>query len=213
MNMFVMAFQAWMLVLAIGIDAFACSFGYGSNKIKIPFKSVMIINIICTLLVAVGLYFGVFINHFLSEGAAAWIAFAILFGLGVTKVFDSLIKGVIRKYNGINKDFKFSLFNLGFIFKVYADPEKADIDQSKELSPKEAMPLAIALGLDGLSVGIGIGLTLINPFLILGLAFINDIIAVMLGAYLGNKLAQKVTFNLSWVTGVVLITIAILEIL
>ena len=213
MNTLVMVFQAWMLVLAVGIDAFVCSFGYGSNKIKIPFKSVMVINIVCTLLIAAGLYFGVFINGFLSEGAAEWIAFAILFTLGLIKLFDSAIKGLIRKHNGIDKRLKFSLFNLKFIFKIYADPEEADVDQSKELSPREAMPLAIALGLDGLSVGIGIGLTLINPLLILGLSLVSDIIAVILGAYLGNKLAQKIKFNLSWLTGVVLITIAILEIL
>lgn len=213
MNVIVLLFQAWMLVFALGIDAFACSFGYGASKIKIPFKSVLVINLVCTSLLAIGLFLGVIINNFLSEDIAAWIAFAILFGLGISKIFDSTIKGMIRKYDGIEKDFNFSLFNLRFIFKIYADPEKADVDQSKELTPKEAMPLAIAVGLDGLSVGIGIGMAMMNPFLILGLALITDVIAVILGAYLGNKLARKFNFDLSWIGGVILIVIAILEVL
>jgi len=212
MNILILLFQAWMLVFALGVDAFACSFGYGASKIKIPFKSVLVINAVCTSLLAIGLFLGVIINNFLSADVAAWIAFTILFGLGLSKIFDSTIKGVIRKYNGIDKNFKFSLFNLSFIFKVYADPEKADVDQSKELTPKEAMPLAIAVGLDGLSVGIGIGLAMMNPFLILGLALITDVIAMMLGAYLGNKLARKFNFDLSWIGGVILIVIAILEV-
>ena len=206
-------FQAWILVMALAIDAFVCSFGYGISKIKIPFKSVMVINAVCTSLLAIGLFLGAIINNFLSEDIAGWIAFVILFLLGISKIFDSAIKRLIRKNNGIDKDFKFSFFNLGFIFKVYANPEEADVDHSKELTPREAMPLAIAVGLDGLSVGIGIGITLINPFLILGLSLFSDIIAVILGAYLGNRLARKINWDLSWIAGVILILIAILEVL
>jgi len=202
-----------MLVLALGIDAFVCSFSYGASKIKIPFKSVLVINIVCVTLLAIGLFLGAIINSFLSDGIADIIAFIILFGLGISKIFDSTIKQVIRKYNGIDKDFKFSLFNLSFILKIYADPKVADVDQSKELTPKEAMPLAVAIGLDGLSVGIGIGIAMINPLLILGLSRISDTIAIMLGAYLGNKIAKKVNFDLSWLSGIILIIIAIFEIL
>ena len=213
MNIIILLLQAWMLVLALGIDAFVCSFGYGANKIKIPVKSILVINIVCMSLLAIGLFLGAVINSFLSGDIAGWIAFIILFSLGVSKIFDSTIKGIIRKYNGIDKNFKFSLFNLSFIFKIYADPKEADVDQSKELTPKEAMPLAIAIGLDGLSVGIGIGLVMINPFLILGLSRISDTLAIVLGAYLGNKLAQKTNWDLSWVSGIILILIAIFEIL
>lgn len=213
MSMLVLIFQAWILVFALGIDAFACSFGYGASKIKIPFKSVLVINVICTSLLAIGLFLGTIINNFLSENIATWIAFAILFGLGLSKIFDSTIKSVIRKHNGIDKNFKFSFFNLSFIFNIYANPEKADVDQSNELTPKESMPLAIAIGLDGLSVGIGIGLATMNPLLILSLALLTDMIAIILGAYLGNKLAKKFNFDLSWIGGVILIVIAVLEIL
>jgi len=213
MNIIILLFQAWMLVLALGIDAFVCSFSYGASKIKIPFKSVLVINGVCVTLLAIGLFLGVIINSFLSANIASWIAFTILFGLGISKIFDSTIKGIIRKYHSIEKDFKFSLFDLSFILKVYTDPKEADVDQSKELTPKEAMPLAIAIGLDGLSVGIGIGIAMINPFLILGLSRISDTIAIMLGAYLGNKLAQKTNWDLSWISGVILILIAISEIL
>ena len=215
MNLIIVVFQAWILVMAIGIDAFVCSFGYGTNKIRIPFRSAMVINLVCTALLGVGLIFGTAIGSLLPESMADWIAFTILFLLGISKIFDSAIKGVIRRHNGINKEVKFSLLSLGFMLKVYADPKKADIDDSKELIPREATPLSIALGLDGLSVGfgVGVGMTAIGALLILGLSLITGILLVLLGCFLGNRIVQRTALDLSWLSGAILIGIAIAGIL
>ena len=210
METVIIVFQAWMLVVALGIDAFACAFGYGASKIKIPLKSVMLINIVTSALLAAGLFFGRIIGNFLPEETAKWVAFAILFALGTYKLFDSAIKKTIRKHNGVDKKIEFSLFNLKFLLNIYADPVKADVDGSQELSLKEATPLAIAVGLDGLSVGFGVGIAAVtNAFLIVGLSLISDILAVMLGCYLGNKIANKTSLDLSWLSGVILIGIAL----
>lgn len=98
---------------------------------------------------------------------------------------------------------------------MYADPNKADVDGSKILSPKEATPLAIAVGLDGLTVGlgVGVGIAAANAFLLVGLSLISDILAVILGCYLGNKIVQKASLDLSWVSGAILIVIAIIGVL
>ena len=215
MSIVIMLFQAWILVVALGIDVFACSFGYGANKIKIPVRSVILINFTCSLMLGAGLFFGSAISSFLSENAASWIAFTILSLIGVLKIFDSIIKKFIRRHNGVNKEVAFSLLNLGFILKVYADPNKADVDDSKVLSHKEAAPLAIAVGFDGLTVGfgIGVGIAVVNAFLLVGLSLISDIIAVVLGCYLGNKIAQKTSLDLSWLSGAILIAIAVIGVL
>ena len=213
MNVIMMVLQTSMLLTALAIDSFVCSFGYGANKIKIPFKSMMSINIICTILLAIGVFFGNIIGNYIPEDVTMWISFFILFLLGLSKLFDSAVKNVTRKLNGVSKEFKFSWSGLGFVLNVFANPEKADIDNSKVLSPKEAIPLAIALGLDGLSVGLGIGLAVTNIFLLLGLSLVSDVIAITLGCYLGNKVAQKSTMELSWLGGVILILIAVLEVL
>jgi len=207
-----MVLQTSMLLTALAIDSFVCSFGYGANKIKIPFKSIMAINIICTILLAIGVFFGSIIGNYIPEDVTMWISFFILFLLGLSKLFDSAVKNVTRKLNGVSKEFKFSWSGLGFVLNVFTNPEEADIDNSKVLSPKEAIPLAIALGLDGLSVGLGIGLSVTNIFLLLGLSLVSDVIAITLGCYLGNKVAQKSTMDLSWLGGVILILIAILEV-
>lgn len=196
-----MLFQAWLLVFALSIDAFVCSFSYGSSKIKIPFKSMILINVISTIMIVIGIYLSDFIILFLSDNGAMIIVFIILFTIGVIKLFESIIKSLIRKYEA-----------LSIILKIYADHEKADVDDSKELSLKEAIPLAIALGLDGLSVGIAIGLTEINSLLIISLSLISDMLAILLGSYLGNKVAIKIKINLSWLAGVVLILLALFQV-
>jgi len=209
----IIIFQTLILVMALAIDAFVCSFAYGANQIKIPFKSTLLINAICTGLLGAGLFLGTALGSIFPEELVEWMAFIILFLLGVSKIFESAIKRLIQKKRGINKKLTFSFLNLGFILKIYANPEEADFDRSKELSLKESIPLAIAIGLDGLSVGLGLGMVAINAFLILGTSFIVGVLAVIIGCFLGRVVARKASLDLNWLTGVILISIAFVELL
>ncbi len=49
--------ESLLLVLAVSLDAFVASIAYGTNKIKIPFVSATIINIICSSVLGVSLFF------------------------------------------------------------------------------------------------------------------------------------------------------------
>lgn len=201
--------EALGLVIALAIDEMICSFSYGANKIKIPMRSMLTINAIDTALLGIGLLFGTLVGQLIPLALTATLSFFILFFLGLSKVFDSAIKKIIRKKNGINKNFNFSLFNLGFILTVYANPEKADADESKVLSPKEAVPLALALGLDGLSVGFGVGIAAIHFGAIMLMSFLVGMFMLILGSWLGNKIAKSLSLDFGWLSGLLLILIAI----
>jgi len=209
----IIVFQILILVMALAIDAFACSFAYGASRIKIPFKSILLINVICTGLLGIGLTIGSVLGNAFPEMLVEWLAFIILFSLGLSKIFESAIKKLIQKKRGINKELTFSFLSLGFILNIYANPEEADSDRSKELSLKESIPLAIAIGLDGLSVGLGLGMVAINTFLLLGTSFIVGIAAVIMGCFLGRVVAKKANLDLNWLTGIILISIAFFELL
>jgi len=200
--------EALLLVTSLSIDAFASSFAYGTSKIKIPLKSILIINVVGSVILGISLFFGSVFRPFIDENIASTISFGILFILGVMKIFDSTIKALIRKYNRLEKEVKFSIFNMQFILNIYANPEKADIDKSRTVSPKEAMYLAIALALDSFAVGFGAGLTDANAVQIVGFSLVTDMIAIILGCYIGNKVAEKLSINLSWLSGVILIFLA-----
>lgn len=203
--------EAIILTSALSMDAFVASFAYGSNKIKIPMLSVQIINTICSTMLGISLIIGTLIKQYIPDWLTAIVCFIILFVLGIIKLLDSIIKSVIRRYNNFNKEIEFSAFNLKFILNLYANPEEADIDSSRTISSKEATSLAIALSLDGLVVGFGTVLGNMNGIVVFIASLVTGIIAIMLGGYIGNKIAGKLPFNLSWLSGILLIVLAFLK--
>jgi len=205
---FAVILEAIVLASALSLDAFVASFAYGSKKIKIPFKSAMIINLICSAITGLSLWLGTILRQYIPDLLTVMISFTILFILGMIKLLDSITKSFIRKHAEFNKEVRFSLLNLKFILNLYADPEKADIDNSKTLSPVEAASLAIALSLDGITVGLGAAIGNVNGLAVFIASLTTDLIAVLLGCYIGNKFAKKTPFNLSWISGVILIVLA-----
>ena len=55
---FLSSIDAILLVSALSMDAFVASFAYGTSKIKIPFKSAIIINVVCSTILAIALFAG-----------------------------------------------------------------------------------------------------------------------------------------------------------
>ncbi len=203
--------EALVLVTALSVDAFVASLAYGAHKIKIPFSSVMIINVICSGILAGSLLVGTVVRPYIPAHLTSWICFSLLFVLGLVKLFDSSIKRAIQKSKGQQKEIEFSAFDLNFILKIYADPEKADRDQSRTLNPMEAVSLAVAVSLDGLAVGFGAGLASINLAAVLLFSLVAGIAAVLLGGAIGRKVVEQFRLDLSWISGVLLILLAIMK--
>lgn len=203
--------EAILLVIALSMDAFVSSFAYGSNKIRIPFASIQTINIVSSLIFGISLLAGAVLKKYIPSWLTTAICFAILFILGIIKLLDCFTKSFLRKHTNLNKEIKFSMLNLKFILNLYANPEEADVDQSKILSPMEAASLAVALSLDGLAVGFGAALGNVNALEVFLYSFIANTVAVMLGCSLGNKVAQKSPCNISWLSGAYLIILAFLK--
>ena len=203
--------QAAVLASSLSIDAFTAGFAYGSKKIHIPMMSIQLISLICTAFIGLSMFFGHILLGYLPETLAAVLAFTILFIIGLIKLFDSIVKALIRKQ--FEKAFKFSAFNIQFILQLYANPEDADSDVSKHLSPNEAVLLAVSLSLDGMAVGFGAALAGINPFALIGWSLLTNVIALLFGRKLGHRLAEKLPFNITWLAGLVLMGLAVSHLL
>ena len=203
--------EAFILAVAISIDALVASFAYGSQKMKISIGATLVIGIISGALLGLTLFFGERIGGFMPDWLAGLISFVILFGLGTLRIFDSWLKNYIRK-RGSGGQIKFSAFRLTFILQIYADPETADTDGSRILSTGEALSLGLALSLDGIAAGLGAGLLGVPPLLSGGVASALTIMAIVLGGIVGGKLAKVLTRDISWISGVLLILLAILQI-
>ncbi len=64
-----------LLVLALSLDAFVASIAYGTNKIKIPFKSIIIIDSICAISLVISLLLGGILSKILPDKATIIISF------------------------------------------------------------------------------------------------------------------------------------------
>ena len=195
----------------LSMDVFATGFAYGSKKIKIPFSSVMVINLICSGTLGLSLFLGGLAKDFLTPLLPKIICFLILISLGMSKLFDSFTRTFISKNTEFNREIKFSLFNFKFILNLYANPEQADVNLSKTISPGEAVSLALAMSLDGLAVGFGAAMVNVNGYLTVLSSLIMTMIAINLGCLTGKKIADRSPVNLSWIGGAVLIVLAFLK--
>ncbi|MCL2838998.1 MAG: manganese efflux pump [Oscillospiraceae bacterium] len=182
MGFFLSIWGALLIALAISTDAFAASFAYGGKGIKIPFRSVLIINLVCSKMLGISLLAGEIIRPYMSETLTTGISFAILFILGIFKLFDG-----------------------------NTNPKNHDKDNSKVISAAEAVSLSVALSLDGLAVGLGVAMGSANILAVILCTFTVGVGAVMLGCRLGNKIAGKI--NVSWLSGVILIGLAFVNLL
>ena len=203
--------ESIILVTALSLDAFVASFAYGTNKIKIPFLSALILTFICSLTLTISLILGNIIRPYLPESLTHIICFIILFILGITKLFDSSIKAYIRKKKTLNKRITFKALNLHFILNIYADPRIADKDDSRTLSLSEAISLALALSIDGLAVGLGAALANVNSIMIVVISILIGMIAVMGGSLLGEKVSNKINLDLSWLSGILLVILGFMK--
>lgn len=206
--------ESALLAASCSLDAFTASFAYGSRNIKIPFLSNQIINLVCSTFLGVSLLFGAYIRRFLSGRLTVAICFSLLFIIGLSKLLDSATKTIIRKHNrlngeNLNKEFKFSLFNFSFILNLYANPEDADMNSDRMISPAEAAALAVSLSLDGIAIGFGAALGNINVPAVIFASLVTDMIAIFMGCRLGHKAARTLPFNASWLSGFILIGLAV----
>lgn len=213
MNFFLSGLEAFFLVSALSLDAFIASFAYGTNKIKIPFSSTVVINLICSAILGIALVAGKYIALFIPKQVTSYLCFFILLLIAFTKLFDFTIKQWIKKQNNTSPKTEFTLLNFRFCLQLIADPTQADADQSMVLSPKESSFLALSLSLDGLAVGLGAGMVATNHLEIFIFSLITGMIAILLGCWLGNIIAKKTPLNLSWLSGVILLVLAVIKIL
>lgn len=211
MEIYLQLGYAALLSAALSVDAFTASFAYGTNKIKIPVVCVVLMSGICSAILAAGLFLGNRISAWFPPRLTAVLCFVILLALGLVKLFDSSIKAMIRKRNHFSREISFSMFSLHLILRIYADPEEADRDHSRSLSPGEAAALAAALSLDGAAAGFGAGLTVVNPLLAVIMSLFIGAIAIVGGSFLGNRLAERISADFSWVSGAMLIVLAFLK--
>lgn len=204
--------EAFIFSLVLSIDSFVAFLGYGTSKINISFKSFFFNIFTSILILAIGILLGACFSS-IKEDVAKYISFSMLLLVGLIKFFSALLKIWLAKRAKKDKPIKIKIFDFELFLNIALDPTKADLNNDKILSLGESVIIAIILSLDSLGVGFGIGLNSVYKFLIIPFAFIICLILSILGYFLGKKLAKMIKINLSWLSGLTLIILAIIKLL
>ncbi len=197
-----------LLIVALSVDAFAAGLSYGADKVRIPPLSALIVAFLSDLLLIASLLAGSLFKALIPPSLAALFSFALLFILGVLKIFDSSVKKIIRENRFKDRELHLSLKNLGFILTVYAQPQKANTEDIEVLSPGEAVSLGLALSLDSIAAGIGAASSELSLPLTALLTFSISLLSVFAGCRLGRFLADRSGLNLSVMGGILLVLLA-----
>ncbi len=200
-----------LLVTAVCLDSFIVSMAYGTNEIKVPKQSVFIIVFFGTFFLTLSLYVAGFLQHFLSKEFCSFLSFMILLLIGIISFFQSRVKLYLQKHK--EGKLKFKMKEISFVIDVYIDETKADRDCSKVLTSKEAIYLAFALSLDSLASGLAYGMTIKHPENVIVISFVMGVIFIYAGLAIGKRLAKSFPYDLSWLSGAILIILAFLRII
>ena len=202
-------FHILVLVLALCMDTFVASMAYGANKVHITWEKIVAMNAVCSGCLGIALAAGSILDDLVPETMTRTVCFISLFLLGIVKLLDYFIKKYINRHVSLHKGITFSFSGLRVIVNIYGDPMAADWAHSQSLSWKEVLFLSFAMSIDSLIAGALSAFLEIPVGLTMGTAFIMGIVVMAAGLFLGRKLAARCKCDLSWISGVLFMILAV----
>lgn len=193
--------KIFLLILAVCTDCFAAAIGLCSAGIKIPTKSTVIISIVGTISLTLSVYFADIIKTFIPVEICSMLSFILLVTLGLFNIFQNTVKHLLKKKELKNNN----------PVNLFFNQTAADADNSKTISPKEALFLSIALSADSLVTGISAGFASYNIVILTVMAFIVGFCLIKAGCFIGTKIISSKKINLNWICGLMLILLAFLR--
>ena len=137
--------QLIFLSVALSIDGFGVGVSLGMRRMKIPFKSIVVISICSAISLGVAMVIGEFISQHVSQGAAEKTGGIILIFLGVWMVFQFFKKE--KETTEIQSKekiiFNFEIKSLGVVINILQKPSDVDFDKSGTINGVEALVLGV----------------------------------------------------------------------
>lgn len=191
-----------LLVIAVSLDGFGVGITYGMRKIRVPLSALAIIMLCSGVIVLASMTIGHLLSGFISSEVTKMLGSGILISLGLFSLYS-----LIRPEKAVSDD-------QHKLKTVLASPDKADLDNSGQISPVEACLLGAALALDAFGAGIAASMLGYAPTLTAVLVALMSGLFVYSGIRTGvflskNKKLKKMTF----VPPVLLITIGVINFL
>jgi putative sporulation protein YtaF len=200
--------QIIIFLAALSLDVFVASLACGMDHIRIKLLPAICISATCSVILAISLIIGTFLDGIIDERYTSLLCFLGLLIIGVVKIVENLIKAYIKKHDKIQKSYHFSFTNLNFILSIYNNPVNADMNHNSVMSPLEGFFFALVMSVDGLFGGIGAAFFKMNIVVTVLINFIIGLAAILLGEYLGRKACLKTKKDFGWLSGALFVFLA-----
>lgn len=204
--------HVFLLSLALSVDGFFVGLSLGFKKIKIPFQGKAIIGAMSVLFAYAAVSCGELLARLLPDHIAKIMGAAIMGLVGLWIIFGNFFRQSSFLENQKKSFSAFIKSKTNLPIKVLNNPPMSDMDQSGVIDLKEALLIGIALSLDILGTGFGIGAIGISPLTIspcVGLFLIIFLSAGMLTARFITKITPLSEQMFSYLTGIILIILSI----
>lgn len=212
-----------LLGLAVSLDGFGVGLAYGVRRMRIPFISTVIISISSAMAIMVSMLTGKMVSALFSPEGASIVGGIMLVAIGIWITYHAIFslnsslpqgkeieEGQKDQCRGKPQDSQARRF---FIFSdILKDPQKADFDDSGEISGREAIALGVALAMDAFGAGFGAAMMGFNPLITSGTVGLAKMIMLPAGFHLGKYyLARCFGKRASYLSGFVLIILGLIN--
>ncbi|MGE5588330.1 MAG: sporulation membrane protein YtaF [Clostridia bacterium] len=209
---------ALLFAVAVSVDGFAAGVAEGLRGIRVPFGSLVAMNVVSAAVVFVSVGCGRAIGAFLSPVAGRLIGGGILVALGawmLRRVPEEAPaarepgQGKVRRILGWPRRLAKPL---ALVAGILEEPARADLDSSGTITSGEAFLLGLALAVDALGVGFGAGMAGLSPTLTPLVACVTQTVFVSAGVSLGRRVkASAFAPGLEKVPGGILILLGLMR--
>ncbi|MGL5677247.1 MAG: manganese efflux pump [Cellulosilyticaceae bacterium] len=203
--------QIILIVFSLSLDALVISFAYGTNKIKMAPLCQMVIAFISSIVLLVSMFIGDILQHFIPPIVTLCICVALLSFLGMLRLIEPLLKKYLRLRPKHAKEINCTFLGIELSLRAKLPLETKD-KSYQSLTLKESFFLGCAVSLDSIALGIGMGFIDLHGMTIFLISFFINILLIAFGNFIGHQLTKKTNLELGWLSGVILILLALSKI-
>lgn len=198
-----------ILLISLSLDTFVMSFAYGANGLKISLSKQVIIALVSSSILIVSLFLGGMLQRIFPQNIALFICVAILFTLGSYQLIKTFLKTYLSRKPHTRNTFSFHWLGVYFNISLSIPSKTNTLSTPALLGVRDAFLLGSAISLDNIAAGFSFGLLYTAYSQVFLYAFFINLIMLALGSLSGYKLSQKIDLDLGWLSGLILILLAV----
>lgn len=199
----------FLFLTAVSIDSLTAGLTYGTQRVRIKLPSYFILICVPAVFITAANRVGSYISLFLPESSIPLLSFTLLMLLGCSKLSESLIRLLARKCPSLKRNWGCRIKQLNIIFTVYLSPEDANQEDLQVLTPKEALLLSLALSLDSVLVGMAFTTGQFPLIALFLLSAVFNLLLFAAGYGFGHLISTVLHVDLSWLSGLFLLLLAV----